>query len=162
MPEASSLWWMETMPGQTAPASHYLRNMFLPHHVINSWGLSVYSPASAVPWKWSPSPHTFSEVTSFPRWALCTFTHQAKCPIESGAGSNTSLAISSWTEHLIILFNAPLRSVSGVDVLPSKLEKKWESNLQKVPTLWAIPKSNLLVPQKCGAEGLNIYVCLLR
>lgn len=36
IPEASSLQWMEMMPGQIDPASQYLRNMFLPHHFMNS------------------------------------------------------------------------------------------------------------------------------
>lgn len=49
MPEASSLRWMEMMPGQTDPASHYLRNMFRPHHVMNRWGLSVYSRPPLLP-----------------------------------------------------------------------------------------------------------------
>jgi len=165
----------------------YLRNMLFAHGVINSWGLSVYSPglyaslevrSVSTGFFWSD---TDASKTSFVRslrrpFASAAFWKKA-CPfhLSSQAPSRTRTersrapsATPSWMEHFLMFLNAPLRTANGVDG-PNSPSEKMSRQIHRRSSAFRQPLKVTYYPSPskkdtwCHGEAsaLNIGICSL-
>lgn len=178
MPGVKSLAGRERVP----LSQPYLRNTLFAHHVINSWGLSVYSRglcsslevrSVSTGFLWSDT--DASEMSFVGCQAAgglcrvqeksCTFHLSSKPPNRTRNGEQNSTCYLLLDGTLYLFSNAPLRTADCVDGLNRPSEKVLRQICRRYSSA-GTPKNNLLAPQKkytvsWGVSGLNIYICSL-
>lgn len=165
-------------------SQHLPGNMLSWHCVINSWRRCVGSLDFCSSLEVKTYTHAFSQVTqtsSCPGISKMNFLRGLKGPSQH-SGQIIHLFLSSklpnrirnswWSSIYYCIVNGNF-CFAVWRKCPSEDHKQFQcigdiisENLQTVPILWAIPKSNLLATPKYSLsraeEGLNIYVCSLQ
>lgn len=160
MPGVKSLAGRERVP----LSQPYLRNTLFAHHVINSWGLSVYSRglcsslevrSVSTGFLWSDT--DASEMSFVGCQAAgglcrvqeksCTFHLSSKPPNRTRNGEQNSTCYLLLDGTLYLFSNAPLRTADCVDGLNRPSEKILRQICRRYSSA-GTPKNNLLAPQK--------------